>query len=96
MILLFGSSIVGGILLLVIYGVGILAKIAGFLSGCLPDVQSSWQFDSLHLQIGMATVLGGGMFVFLVSQFLEETHDSEEEEALSSKHTDKKDLIELD
>jgi len=83
LLLLFSASIVGALVLTFTFLTGFVGKFLVYLVG---NVESTWwNMDSMHFQIGIATAFGAGLFVLLMSQFLE----SEDSSQFSSEQKDK-------
>jgi hypothetical protein len=66
LVLLFSSSIVGAVFLLLTILSGFFGKVFLFILG---NVEPDWTFDSVHMQIGIATLLGASSFIVLTIQF---------------------------
>eukprot|EP01119_Soliformovum_irregulare_P012053 TRINITY_DN309_c0_g1_i1.p2 TRINITY_DN309_c0_g1~~TRINITY_DN309_c0_g1_i1.p2 ORF type:complete len:130 (-),score=22.70 TRINITY_DN309_c0_g1_i1:158-547(-) len=67
MLLLFSSSIFGAATLFSTLVSGFLGKMMFWLIG---NMETSWEFDDIHLQIGVATTIGTAIFLFLILQSL--------------------------
>lgn len=66
MLLLFSSSIFGAATLVSTLVSGFLGKLIFWMVG---NVETNWEFDEIHLQIGVATTVGTAIFIFLILQF---------------------------
>lgn len=66
--LLFSASIAGAAFLSLTFLSGFVGKLIVYVAG---NIETDWSLDSLHLQIGLATLLGGIVFFVLMLQLVD-------------------------